>query len=251
MSDIPHHLRDHLTIGEIYDILATGTRPIYFQTTEDDYIWGCGTLFIAQWDDHQYAITAKHVINNLDADPKTLRIILPGYDIALPVSGASSPNHPNHEYQNEVEDMMAFHITKEPNLEGNHLEWHAWNMNTFWRPASDLAIGQQLFAIGYPAEGRSFDYENKTVSASPLISIGKLAHTSIGRDLYTIECNEFSTDLNGISGGPVFARFNGLFHYVGMIIKAGAKAKKIHFVDSLYITFLLREASKFRSKRDN
>ena len=246
MNKIPHFLRNTVSVGEIYDALVTGTRPVYFQTTEDDFIWGAGTLFIAQWNNHQFAITANHVIKNLNADPKTLRIIIPGYDVALPISGATTPSHPNHQNREEVEDMIAFHIIKEPDLKGHSLAWHAWKMNYFWKPASELTVGQQLFAIGYPSDGRHFNYGDNTVSASPLIAVGKLASTSIGKNLCTIDCEEFPVDLDGISGGPVFARFDGLFYYVGMIIMGTNVAKKIHFVDSLYVTFLINEASKIR-----
>ncbi|GAB2527170.1 trypsin-like serine peptidase [Microbulbifer agarilyticus] len=243
MKNVPHFEREELLISEIHDALVTGTLPVFFSENPEDYIWGKGSLFLCQWGDYQFAITAKHVIENQNADYKKLRILFPGYKVALPVLRATTPNYPNHECREEVEDIFVWQVDNDPDLDGEELEWHAWRMNQFWMPASKLEMGQQLFAVGYPFIDERYDYENNKINVPPLVSIGKLSSDSIGKDIYTIDCDEFEVDLNGISGGPVFARFDGLFHYVGLIIRAGKKARKIHFVDATYVTFVLNEAT--------
>lgn len=64
MNSVPHYERDRLAIGEIYDALVTGTRPIYFQENQAKPIGESGSLFIAQWKQKQFAITVKHVFAN-------------------------------------------------------------------------------------------------------------------------------------------------------------------------------------------
>ena len=38
-----------------------------------------------------------------------------------------------------------------------------------------------------------------------------------------------------MSGGPVFARFNQIFHYVGMSVRGGGTPPTIHFIGSEYV----------------
>lgn len=241
MKNVPHYERDELLIAEIYEALVTGTLPVFFAESSEGYLWGKGTLFMVQWGAHQFAVTAKHVIENQQANWKHLRILIPGYKVALPLSTASTPSHPNHECKEDVEDIFVFHIEKDPDLDGEHLVWYTWRMKELWMSASKLEVGQQIFAVGYPFIDDRYDYDGNKVKTPPLIAVGKLSPDSIGADIYTIECEEFDMDLNGISGGPVFARFSGIFHYVGIIIRAGQKARKIHFVDASYVTFISNE----------
>ncbi|WP_020405910.1 hypothetical protein [Hahella ganghwensis] len=244
MDSSPHNSRYELSINEIYTALVTGTRPVFFQETEGDFIWGIGTLFLAQWGGKQFAITAKHVIDNQGVNPQHLRIFIPGYKVALPLVGASTSNHPNHECREEVEDIFVWQIDKEPDFGGEELSWHTWRMKEFWMPANILKTGQQIFAVGYPDVDNRYDYEAMKLETPPLIAIGKLSSDQLGNDVYTIDCDDFTCDLNGISGGPVFARFDGYFFYVGMIVRAGRIAQKIHFVDAIYVTLLLDQIEK-------
>jgi len=246
MENVPHYLRDEISLAEIHLILVTGTRPVWFQKTEDDFPWGCGTLFIAQWGEHQFAITAKHVIENLGAKYQHLRISFPGFNIALPVKGTSTFSIPLHEFREEIEDIVVYQIDKDFDSQGHHLVWEAWRMTEMWMPATMLKKGQQIFAVGFPVNVDRFNYDQDTFYAPPLVAIGMLSEQSIGEGIYTIDCAEFEkeTDLNGFSGGPVFARFEGIFFYVGMVTRAGAIARKIHFIDASFITFVLNEMSK-------
>lgn len=244
MHPTPHYLRETLSYAEIHEALVTGTRPIYFQENAGTPIWGAGTLFVAQWKGMKFAITAKHVIKNCGANPKHTRLLFPGYKVALPISGALTFNLPKHDNREELEDIFIFKIDHKSDLDDEELEWYAWNMSIFWKPAYKLERGQQIFAVGFPSTDDRYDWERQKIKESPLIAVGMLGVSEFGEGIYTIDCAEFDCDLSGISGGPVFAQFDGLFHYVGMIIRGGAEAKKIHFIDSIYITFVLNEAVK-------
>lgn len=245
MFEVPHFLRDRLFIPEIQLILMSGTHPVFFAKDQEDYIWGLGTLFLLQWHERQFAITAKHVIENQQADFSHLRIIIQGNEAALPISGASIPSHPRHSQREEIEDLVVFHVPKDPYLADCKVEWDTWRMPEFWKPASQLQVGQQIFTVGYPFNENRFDYENNKINLAPMLVVGKLSADSLGDDLYCIDCEPFPVDdLNGFSGAPVFARFEGLFYYVGMVIRGGAEARKIHFMDATYVTFALNEVYK-------
>lgn len=242
MNEVPHYERDQLAIGEIFDALVTGTRPVYFQENETTLIWGSGTLFIAQWKDRQFAITAKHVFTNAKANPKHTRVLFPGYKVALPIIGMCTPSFPGLATREDVEDIAVLRLDHESDLDGEALTWHAWNMEIFWRSAKDVATGEQLFAVGFPTTEDRYDWEAQRISEMPMIAIGKMSAETLGDGLYCIDTAELELDIDGSSGGPVFARFNGFFHYVGLIIRGGSKARKIHFIDAAYVTYTLEKA---------
>jgi hypothetical protein len=237
-DDVPHYQRESVTHAEVFTALVTGTRPVYFQTDEESPLWGGGTMFIAQWKDKQFAITARHVFTNCDASPQHTRILFPGFKIALPIIGMYAPSFPGNEAQQDLEDMTCLLIRKEFELDED-MHWYAWNMERFWRPATDLQIGQQIFAVGFPNTDDRYDWENQRVNEMPVISVGMLGIDSLGPGTYCIDTAEFEYNIDGCSGGPVFARFDGFFHYVGLIIRGGSKARKIYFVGAEYVTWML------------
>lgn len=238
---LPHYLRDYVTPGEVYTALVTGTRPVYFQSDEQSPIWGGGTMFIAQWKDKQFAITARHVFTNSGANPKHTRILFPGFHVALPLRGMYVPSFPGFDAQQDLEDMACLLIDDDFELDED-MHWYAWNMERFWMHASRLEVGQQIFAVGFPNTEDRYDWENQRLNEMPVISIGKLGTDSLGEGTYCIDTAEFEYDIDGCSGGPVFARFQGLFHYVGLIIRGGAKARKIYFVGSEFVTWMLENS---------
>ena len=244
VDDVPHHEMGDLLVAEIYDALVTGTRPVYFQETPESFIWGSGSLFIAAWKGEQFAITAKHVFTNAKADPKHTRLFFAGYKVALPIAGVSTPSFPNHASREDVEDIAVLRLQTDADLDGEALAWHSWRMDVFWRSAEDLVVGQSLYAAGFPSNDDRFDYDNNKLNEVPLVSVGKLGEDSLGPGLFCMDTAEFDRSIAGSSGGPVFARFGGFFHYVGMIIRGGSEARKIHFLDAKFVTFTLDQAAR-------
>lgn len=154
-----------------------------------------------------------------------------------------TPTFEGYTTREDLEDIAVLRLNQEPVLDsGEKLAWHAWRMDLFWRRAKDLNIGQQLFAVGFPSTENRYDWDNQKVNEVPMVAIGRLGQDSLGDGLYCIETNEFEYDIDGSSGGPVFARFNGFFYYVGLIIRGGSKAQKIHFIDAAFVIFVLEHA---------
>ncbi len=246
--------------SEIFLVLGTGTHPVYFQESPDHYLWGKGTLFLAEWNGVSFAITARHVIEKQYASSKDLQLFVPEYKTSIAVSGATTPKcrkcTPQHEFD-DIDDIIIFVVN------GSDVTpaWDSWRMQELSMPARKLKAGEQLFSIGYPHSARDIDYENNNQrKATPLISVGMLSNDSIGEGIFTIDCAAFDIDLDnvkdedrdehidkylsGISGGPVFSRIDGTFRYVGMIVRGGVIAQKIHFICSSYVTSLMDHKSK-------
>lgn len=235
-EDIPHYERDGVYLNEIYAALVTGTRPVYLQENEDAYIWGSGTLFLAYLDGYQFAVTAKHVFTKVGGNPAHTRILMPGYQAAIPLAGAFHPDYSFHPSKDVVEDITVLHIAADSLvLEQEDLKWRAWNMDRFAMPATSLEVGQQVFAVGYPSFDDRYDYDAMKLNETPMIAIGMLASTQIMEGVYTIDCAEFDRPFAGSSGGPVFARFNGFFCYVGMMVMGTPESRKIHFIDGGFV----------------
>jgi len=224
---------------EIEQALLTGTRPVCFQKSYgtpdwENPRWGGGSLFFVQHGEHQFAVTAKHVIDNLDANPDHFRLLLPAQQTLPIVDGHSPPQSAEH-YDHET-DIFAWEIDQKAELTED-TEWWTWRMDELVKPATDLVSGQRLYAVGFPELEESYDHVNFDINEHPFIASGRLVDNQSVEGFFTIDCDEDlpDVDFNGMSGGPVFARFDDIFHYVGMIVMGCGRVKKLHFIDSRYV----------------
>jgi hypothetical protein len=220
--------------------ILTGTRPVLFQTkpgptSYDNAQWGGGSLFVVCWGGVDFAVTALHVIENLGANRKEFRLLLPESPVPLDMYGGIAPSRDLPPDRDELDDIYAWHIRGYP--ESNEGFW-AWNLERWSKPATELAPGQELFAAGYPdLEGR-YDFENFKINEIAVIITGVAAGALLD-GVHVMEIEEVDHDLNLLSGGPVFAKFDGKFYYVGMILRGTSQSRKLNFLDSKYVIKLL------------
>jgi hypothetical protein len=245
VSKVPHYLRKWVHSEEVYLALVTGTRPVYFQESEEGYMWGSGSLFIVAWKGYQFAVTAKHVFTKSGADPMHTRILFPGSQTALPLVGAFWPQFPGHESQEEVEDLYLLQIDHEnPHLQDEDApDYYIWKLEDFVVPAKYFPDGEQVFAVGYPSHDERFDYDNQKLRETAMVAIGKIRKGK-GEGRFEIDCAEFPMEIGGASGGPVFARVQGFFVFIGVMVRGGAAGQTIHFVDALYVIHTLNNTVK-------
>ncbi len=230
---------DQLMTQEAFDALVTGSHPVQF-LDEHCIPWGSGTFFIAAWKGHQFAITAKHVIEECNADPKNARLLVTGHENPVPFLGCFTPKHDEIEESDDSQDIFLWLVDDSPI--GPKVEWWSWRMDILWKPSSSLKSGQKIFAVGYPNTDSKYDYENRKIIPQALVVRGELSGDSIIDGLFTIDCADFSVDIDGISGGPIFAMFGGVFYFVGMALRGGASAKKIHFLGAEHVINTLDQA---------
>ena len=228
--------QDHL----LRTTILTGTRPVIFQTkpgpsSYDNAQWGGGSLFVMRWGGVDFAVTALHVIENLGANRKEFRLLLPESPVPLDMYGGISPSRDLPPDRDELDDIYAWHIRGYPESDDGF--W-AWNLELWSKPASDLSPGQQLYAAGYPDLDGRYDWENFKVNDIALIVTGVAAGVLVD-GVHVMDIEEVDHDLNLMSGGPVFAKFDDRFYYVGMILRGRSEARKINFLDSKYVITLL------------
>lgn len=221
--------------------MLTGSYPVLFQevfgpSDWNNIQWRTGSLFLVQRGPHQFAVTARHVIDNLTANPDHFRLVLPEYGANLPIRAAYTPRPGPWLTLDETDDIFAWQINQD--FESEHkIDWWSWRMDQWVRPATDLSTGQRLFATGFPITDGTYDPETFSAQYTPLILKGTL-HGSAAAGFYTMTYESSGLeDIDGMSGGPVFAEFESRFHYVGMTLRGGNGW--LYFIDSTHVLELL------------
>lgn len=240
-AELCKSLRD----GELDTALLTGTRPIIFQERfetpcMENLQWGAGSLFVVQWGEQQFAVTAKHVVENLGAEPSHFRLILPEYGVALEVDSVMLSSDAIG-CEDEFEDVYVWRIDQNTKTD-KAIEWWAFDLKRWYSPALYLKPGQQLFAVGYPDAPERYDAEKFIINEIPIILQGVLSAEQLFEGMLTMDVEESKHDLDGMSGGPVFTKYENRFHYVGLIVRGSREARKLHFIDARHVVGLLGQA---------
>lgn len=230
---------DALLEFEMHQALVTGAHPVQFKSEYG--IWGSGTFFIATWKGQDFAFTAKHVIDNCNADPAHAQLLVPNHESPVPFLGSFTPRLEDDVDLEETTDIFIWAI--DSSSQGPAVSWWSWRMDFLWKPATSLVHRQKLFVIGYPNTDDKFDLHTGKIQRIPLVVRAEFDGSSGIEGLYAIDCAEFSVDIDGISGGPVFTMVGGVFYYVGMAVRGSAAAKRIHFLDAAYILDALEQVS--------
>lgn len=221
--------------NELESGLLTGTRPVMWQRiasapSATNVRWGGGSLFMMQRGHQQFAVTARHVATNVGADTEHFRLLLPETRQILPVLPPVALEEQDPLRNEHQGDVLVWPIDVEGFNET--AEWWSWRLEGQVRPASDLSPGQKIYCVGFPSFDESFDAENFDLVEHPFIMSGVLSDTQFVDGLFTMDIGQHlpEVDLNGMSGGPVFARFDDRFHYVGMAIRG--VGKRLNFICS-------------------
>ena len=103
-------LQERKDAHELSTAILTGTRPVLFQkspgpATFDNAQWGGGSLFVVSWQGVQFAVTALHVIENLGAECKEFRLLIPGTEITLEMYGGITPSKAPKSERDELDDI--------------------------------------------------------------------------------------------------------------------------------------------------
>ncbi|SEE66328.1 hypothetical protein SAMN04490198_2308 [Pseudomonas palleroniana] len=161
--------------------------------------------------------------------------MLPESPVPLDMYGGISPSHDLPPDRDELDDIYAWHIKGYP---GSNNGFWAWDLERWSKPATDLSPGQQLYAAGYPDLDDRYDFENFKINEIAVIITGVAAGVLLD-GVHVMDIEEVDHDLNLLSGGPVFAKFDDKFYYVGMILRGRSQSRKLNFLDSKYVIKLL------------
>ncbi|WP_197388092.1 hypothetical protein [Ralstonia pseudosolanacearum] len=227
---------DALLNAEVSLALGTGTHPVQFLNSIG-IPWGTGTFFIAHRKGHHLAFTARHVLTVCGASPEEANFLVPDFDAAVPFSGFFGALTAEVPSSLDAPDVAVWELDAE--AAGSSVSWQAWRLDYLWKPASVLQPGARIFIVGYPNTEDAVDLDSNRLRRKPLIVRGILSGDRLGTGLYTVDCAEFSVDPDGVSGGPAFAQFGGIFYYVGMVLQGGDIARKLHFLDAARVIEVL------------
>jgi len=238
------HWKRDLTVAEIREIVGTGARPICFAESEDSYIWGFGSGFILNSKGNVYFITAKHVITNQKAKHQHARVIMPEAKIALPFTGAFTPQFPEHENRADVEDFIIFSVNDQLYAAESGADLESWNFDKWAWPTQKLEIGAQILLAGFPFTENRYDWDKNRISETLLISVGYLNHSELGNGIYKFEADPSELTFNGLSGAPVFCRREGYIFFTGLVIRGTSSSGLLHFIGAEFI----RDALSFKEE---
>lgn len=223
---------------EIERGLLTGTRPVIWQTLPGKPCmhnprYGLGSFFVVNYKGKQFAITAKHVVDGVD--PAIFRLVLAESKEILPVHAGRHPLEGSEVYQDDYEDVFVWQIDVASTAP--EIEWWSWNLDDLCRKISDVGPNQRVYGVGYPGFEENFDTTNFDFEEHPFVASGLLTERPLTDDVYSMKLDQHlpSVPLNGMSGGPVFARFGERFHFVGMCIRGGGTPPHLHLLSSEHV----------------
>jgi hypothetical protein len=224
-------LGDQFQFAHAHAALVTGTHPVQFRD-ELNIPWGTGTFFIVRWKGADFAITAKHVIRASSAETDQVQLVVPYQKHSIPYLSKSGMGVLDPD--GEPLDVHVWQIDPDSAVSA---EWDAWHLEQHWQPPEALQKDQFVFVVGYPNNEDKIDFDNLEMRRQPLIVKGKLGEKTAG--LHTVECAEFSADVDGVSGGPVFSMVGGTYHFIGMAQWGGRTARRLYFLDARQIIRVL------------
>lgn len=231
-----------LTIEDGVVIVASVARPICFCETESSYIWGIGSSFLINYLGRVLVITAKHVVENLDANPKDTRILMPNTKVALPIKSSFTPVFYNHENKTDVEDLIFFNIDDQRFCQESGLDLYSWDFIKLSYPTSKLAVGDELLVAGFPNTEDRYNYDEKKINETLLLRTGSLVESKLGKDIYTMDGTASEYDFNGMSGAPVFCLREGFVLFTGIVLRGSSSSGILHFVSSEVVMSALKSS---------
>lgn len=198
---------------------------------------GMGTVFIGQYGDSYYAITARHVIENQTSDSTTLRLFLRNYGFSIPFDREAS-----FPYDGELRhDLAIFRVSMDQLRENQPPDMRALNIGIFAAPELEFPDDSLFLVIGFPQCRREYDYDNNRFVAGITVIQGSYDGT-LEDGVATITVNYDHLDnIRGLSGSPVMCIYKGVPFFAGMAILSTIQSNKIHFIHATVIWNALRK----------
>ncbi len=227
-------------------------RPVIFEHPDEALpYWGKGSSMLLANSKHYFWLTASHVLKNTSV--RSLRIF-PSDDsrISLPFDEQYTIKAEWSE-DDDYRDIFALRINiAEFEISGD-APLTAQDTEQGLLPAEELAVGVELWVIGYPAERTEIDYERGHIRNSRVViravyqGPSSADHCHIARVSSSIRLKSF----DGLSGSPVFFLQPAVLagqkvqfpRLVGMAIRGTASSNLVHFISGKIIGRLIALAS--------
>lgn len=228
-------------------------RPVLFESNDIDFpYWGKGSSVLLADSSHYYWLTASHVVGNMGGSAEALRI-LPSDEstISLPFNEQYTIKKEGLEDE-EFKDLLALRIDLKEFQAFGDAPLIAQDAERGLLAAESLAIGNELWIVGYPAESNWIDFESRTIKSNRAVIRAIYRGYSFSEHCHTasFETSVSLADYDGLSGSPVFfmrhTNVKGqeavLPSVVGILLRGTASSGLVHFVSARVVSNLIRLA---------
>jgi hypothetical protein len=230
------------------DHLLETVKPVLYETGNEDAPYsGCGTCFLVLHNKQTYIVTAKHVVNgNLGES----LMVFPNRntDLSIPINVQITIDNPDS-FDTDYSDIVIYRIDHdqlhiEPGSVMRTVDFSKYDHHWAARHRDS-----GYYMLGFPVEHRIVNYEEYLVSSTQHLLTGRYFGPSASQYCHEIEFVALNgvTDLNGLSGSPVFCAAKGgtprAATFCGMLLRGGAAARRAVFVDAFVINAMLDKVS--------
>jgi hypothetical protein len=210
----------------------------------------CGTAFLVGFGRSVYLITARHVVRDFPAERLHIRAADDSVDTIPFTRWFVLPPNPD----DDVSDLYLMRIDLANMPAADRKSATLLNLTTPQRDWFASRGSAQFFLFGYPVTASDVNFDLGTVTTSQYFLSAHYVGPSIGQ-----ECHELCfanplalTDLNGMSGSPVFCQISslgvsGLPIFAGMALRGSVLSKRVHLLGSSRIIAALEAAEKFHT----
>jgi len=229
-------------------------RPVIFENADPNFpYWGKGSSILLANSQYYFWMTAAHVVTNLGGSAETLRIFpsdksrvsLPFDERYAIAEGASADE--------DYRDIFALRINIPEFDAAGDAPLIAQDVERGLQAAEELVLGDELWIVGYAAEGGFIDYDCGHIknTRSVIRALYKGPSNSDHCHTAKVESSIRLASFDGLSGSPIFHMRSGIFEgqkcqyplLVGMLLRGTASSSLVHFVSARVIGELIRLAS--------
>ncbi|MFQ3247976.1 MAG: hypothetical protein ACI9SP_004635 [Arenicella sp.] len=220
------------------------SRPVLFES--DEYYHGFGSSVLISTSKNCYWVTAQHVIDNQSQKPENLRIYPAEKSrISIPFDQCIVIRE-DDDYSDLCIlriDSALFNKTGDKEIVSQALENGLLNPN-------DLNLGDRLYVVGFPLDGREVDYESYKIKYRQSDFNANYIGSSSMKHCHEIrfDQNHGLDDFNGLSGSPVYKLLSSnnvlKVMLVGILLRGTVSSSIAHFVGADVLRHAILESEK-------
>lgn len=236
----------------VIDMLNSSRRMMFENAVEGFEYTGRGTCFLCRYKDHDFAVTARHVIADYPADAmrilfhQSARDFVP-HNAQITISaGDNRPNANPGEDDPDWRDIAVFPLERslyDDGQFGDQPPYPILSRDPVWRPG----LGGHFIMRGFPHDLSAVDYEEFVLREQAVQLEADLVGPAAMQHCYQVRFRDLSpcSTLDGLSGTPVFwigddqPRSHRL---VGMMLRATYASATGYFMDAKVIVNVLDKA---------
>jgi hypothetical protein len=190
--------------------IAKCARPVLFQNDSREYPYSLGgTAFIVKFRSLRFVVTAKHVLNLKDFEPRQLCIqYRPNSRDFVPLPTMYLARGDDHDDTDQY-DIAVIEINTDAVIEDLYRDYKPYQLLAMDQLTIYSERGAYIYR-GYPFAMREADFEQRNIEQGSVTSradyAGRTQYASI-RELRLLDLNPL-TSIDGLSGSPVFQVHN-------------------------------------------